>query len=180
MSIFARREIQTILNSYASIVGKKKLRQIIKALNIAGSETNEKRILESVTTAWEIAIVSAFAMCGNVEHESKISNGKRPDIFYRDQGISLLADVFAVSDDQQHKKNPADEFSSIIEKLWKDVGPRKGTLAWRIEAIDLPASAPTPPVLCWPLHLSSRRRPVNRGTLKRLALPPSNSPLKNK
>lgn len=173
MSIFARREIQTILDSYESIVGKKKLRQIITALNIEGSETNEKRVLESVSRTWEIAIISAFAMCGNIKHESKISNGKCPDIFYRDQDISLLADVFAVSDDQQHKKNPADEFSSIIQKLWRDLGPRKGTLAWRIEAIDLPASTPAPSVLCWPLHLSSRGRPINRGTLKRLALPPS-------
>jgi hypothetical protein len=175
MSIFARREIQKRLDAFASIVGKKKLRKVVKTLNIEGSKSNEKRLLESLATAWEVAIVSAFAASGDTKYEKEISNGKQPDIFFCDQGISLIADVVAVSDDQQHKKNPVDDFSAIIRKLWMELGPRKGSLSWRIEAVDLqPSVPPQNPALCWPLRLSSRLRPINRGSLKRIALPPSN------
>jgi hypothetical protein len=174
MSIFTRRGIQKRLDSFTSIVGKKKLRQIVQALNIEGSKSNEKGLLESLAIAWEVAIVSAFAEIGDTTYEREISNGKRPDIFFYDQGISLIADVVAVSDNQQHKKNPVDDFSTIIKRLWVDLGPSKGGLAWRVEGVDLsPSAVPQATSFCWPLHLSSKLRPINRGSLKRLALPPS-------
>lgn len=174
MSIFARREIQKRLDFFASIVGKKKLRQIIKALDIE-NKLNEKQFLESLAIAWEVVIVSAFVETGDTKYERKISNGKKPDIFFCDHGVSLIADVLAVSDDQQHKKNPVDGFSTIIKKLWVDLGSPKGGLAWRVDAVDLsPSVTPQTTSFCWPLHLSSRLRPINRGSLKRLALPPAN------
>ena len=174
MSIFTRREIRKRLDSIASIVGKKKLRRIVQTLNIEGSKSNEKRLLESLATAWEVAIVYSFAASGDTKYEKKISNGKQPDIFFCDQGISLIGDVVAISDDQQHKKNPVDDFSDIIRKLWMELGPRKGSLSWSIEAVDLQPSVPQQnPGLCWPPHLSSRLRPINRGSLKRIALPPA-------
>jgi len=174
MSIFVRREIKKSLDYFVSIAGKSKVRQIVKALNIEGSTSNEKRLLESLATAWEVVIISAFAEIGDTKYEKKISNGKRPDIFFCDRGVSLVADVVAVSDDQQHKKNPVDDFSTIIKRLWVDLGPSKGGLAWRVEGVDIsPSTAPQSTSFCWPLHLSSRLRPINRGSLKRLALPPS-------
>lgn len=175
MSIFTRREIQKRLDSFTSIVGKKKFRQIVETLNIEGSKLNEKRLLESLAVAWEVVIVSAFAEIGDTKYEREISNGKKPDIFFCDQRGSLVADFVTVSDDQQHKKNPVDDFSTIIKRLWVDSGPPKGGLAWRVEAIDLSPSATAQTIsFCWPLHLSSRLRPISRGSLKRLALPPSN------
>ncbi len=166
MSIFARREIRERLNSFTRIVGKKKLSQIVRDLNIEGNTSNNKRLLESLAVAWEVVIVSAFCELGNTKYEMKISNGKRPDFFFCDRGVSLIGDVLTVSDDQQHKKNPVDEFSTIIGNIWKDLGPQKGSLSWRVEGVDLkPPSAPKTASFWGPFHLSSR--------LKRLSLPPS-------
>lgn len=172
MSIFARREIQKRLNSFARIVGKKKLNQIVRDLNIEGNESNNKRFLESLAVAWEVVIVSAFAELGNTKYEIKISNGKKPDFFFCDHGVLLIGDVFTVSDEQQHKKNPVDEFSTIIGKIWKEFGLQKGSLSWRVEGVDLkPRSAPKTAGFWGPFHLSSKR-PINHGCLKRLTLPP--------
>ena len=174
MSIFARREIQERLNSFTRIVGKNKLSQIVRDLNIEGNKSNKKRLLESLAVAWEVVIVSAFTELGNTKYEMKISNGKRPDFFFCDRGVSLIGDVVTVSDDQQHKKNPVDEFSTIIGKIWKEFGLQKGSLSWRVEGVDLkPPSAPKTAGFWGPFHLSSRLRPINRGSLKRLSLPPS-------
>ena len=87
----------------------------------------------------------------------------------------MIGDVVAVSDDQQHKKNPVDDFSDIIRKLWMELGPRKGSFSWSIEAVDLQPSVPQQNPGFWrPFDISYRLRPINRGSLKRLALPPAN------
>lgn len=179
MSVFARREIQKRLHDISTIVGMKKLRSLIDALNVAGSESNENRFVESLSNAWEVVIVAAFAECGKVQYERKISNKKRPDIIFRDEEIELIADVFAVSDDAQHKKNPVNEFSTILRKLWMELGPRIGGLEWDVKGIDiLPKAHHSSPNLLnthedgFIPYLSSRLRPINQGKIKRLTLPP--------
>lgn len=174
MSVFARREIQKRLDTFSRIVGKKKLSQIVKLLNIQGSKSNNKRILKSLAVTWEVVMLSAFCESGETKYEKKISNGKTPDFFFRDHDLLLMGDVFTVSDDQQHKKNPVDEFSMIIGKIWREFGPQKGSLSWRVDSVDLkPPPAPRTPGAWGPLHLSSRLRIINRGPLTRLTLPPS-------
>jgi hypothetical protein len=174
MSIFTRRELQKRLNSLARVVGKKKLKRIVRDLNIEGNELNSKRYLESLAVAWETVVVSAFADLGDTKYEKKLSNGRRPDVFFRDQGVRLVADVVTVSDEQQHKKNPVEDFSAIINKMWRDSGLQKGSLSWRVEGVDLKQERVLPKIPgCWgPFHLSSRLRPINRRPVKRLALPP--------
>ena len=88
MSIFTRREIQKRLNAVARIVGKNKLNRIVRDLNIEGNKSNDKIFLEALAVTWEVVIVSAFTELGDTKYEMKISNGKRPDIFFCDQGIS--------------------------------------------------------------------------------------------
>jgi len=175
MSIFTRRELQKRMNSFAKVVGKRKLEQIVRNLNIEGNESNNKRYIESLAWAWEIAIVSAFADLGNTKYEKKISNGKRPDVFFNDQGVGLIADVVTVSDDQQHKKNPVEDFSNIIMNMWKDSGVRKGGLSWNVESVALKQETESHKIpSSWgPFILSSRLRPINRRPVKRLALPPA-------
>lgn len=172
--VFTRRAIQERLNTISKIVGKRKLRQIVKILNVEGNESNNKRILESLAWTWEVAVVASFCKLGNTKYEMPISNGKRPDIFFDDHEISLLCDVFTVSDDQQHRKNPVEEFSRILTEIWKKFGPEKGTLSWQVESIDI--NPPSPPKISapykGPIHLSSRLRPINRRALTRLLLPP--------
>lgn len=174
MSVFTRREIQERLNTFSRIVGKRKLNQIVKLLNIEGNKSNNKRILESLAVTWEVVVVSAFCESGDTKYEMKISNGKTPDFFFCDHGVSLIGDVVTVSDDQQNKKNPVEDFSRIIGEIWREFGPKKGSLSWRVESIDLePPSAPKSSVtFMGPFHLSSRLRPINRGSLTRLLLPP--------
>lgn len=180
MSIFTRRELQKRLNSFARVVGKKKLERIVRDLNIEGNKLNSKRYLESLAVAWETVIVSSFVDLGDTKYENTISNGKRPDVFFCDQGATLVADVVTVSDDQQHQKNPVEDFSAIITKMWRDSGLQKGSLSWSIEGVDLKVNpkqgraASKIPGYWGPFHLSSRLRPINRGSLKRLALPPVN------
>lgn len=174
MSIFTRREIQRRLNSLAPIIGRKKLTATIGGLNIEGNLTNEKRHLESLAKAWEVVIVSAFADLGNTQYEKRISNGKKPDVFFSEGSVSLIADIVAVSDDQQHKKNPVADFSDIITQLWKDYGPKNGGLSWYVGGVDLEQKDSTPktPGSWAPIHLTSRLHPINRRPVKRLTLPP--------
>jgi hypothetical protein len=173
MSVFTRREIQESLNTLSKIVGKKKLNRIVQLLNIAGNESNNKRTLECLATAWEVVILSAFCEIGDTKYEQKISNGKTPDFFFCDHGISLIGDVFMVSDDQQHKKNPAEDFSKIVGKIWREFGPHKGSYSSNIGSVDLdPPQASRPPGDWGPIHLSSKSRIISRGPVVRLALPP--------
>jgi len=175
MSIFTRRELQKRLNSLGGIVGKKKLERIVRDLNVEGNEFNSKRYLESLAVAWEVVIVSAFVELGGTKYEKRMSNGKRPDILFCNGGATLVADVVTVSDEQQHKKNPVEDFVAVIMKMWRASGLQKGGLSWRVEGVDLELKADTPePRSSWgPLHLSSRLRPINRHPVKRLALPPA-------
>ncbi len=174
MAIFTRREIQKRLCSFKRIAGKRKARQIVNLLNMDSKKPNEKRHLESLAAEWEIVVVSAFAELGTTKHEKLISNGKRPDISFTDHDISLMCDVFAVSDAQQDQKNPIDEFGEIVRRNWNKYGPQRGGLGWRVEAVDLkpPKSPSTQPPSWNPIHLSSRLRPINRGSITRLMLPP--------
>jgi len=154
LPIFSRREIQKCIDSVSPIIGRRKLKPIITALNIAGKDSNEKRHIECLSNIWEVVVLSLFPQSGVLKYEIPISNGKTPDINYHDDQISLIGDIFAVSDDQQRKKNPADEFSNIILKMKKKFGPKNGGLFWRIESIDI--------------------KTKNGLTVKRLALPPLN------
>lgn len=173
MSIFTRRTIQNKLNSLVSIVGKRKLRQFVRGLNIEGNVLNNKKYLESLAITWEVVILSAFSELGDTKYEKKISNGKKPDIFYCDKGVTLIADVFTVSDDQQNKKNPVEAFSIIVMDIWRDSGLHKGGLSWRVEGVELKQKEIKPKTRGWdPIHLSYRLRPINRRPIKRLALPP--------
>jgi hypothetical protein len=175
MSIFTRREIQGRIDSLVEVVGRKKLRQIVNKLNIKGNESDSQRFVESIAAVWEIVILSAFARSGEIKYEMKISNGRTPDFLFSRQGVSFIGDVFAVSDYEQHKKNPAEEFFAIVVQLWGDFGFKGGGLSYRIEAIDI---GPPPPAensgFLWPLHISSRLHVINRGPVKRLLLPPVN------
>ena len=136
MLIFTRREIQEKLNIFSRIVGKRKLSQVVKLLNVEGNKSNNKRILESLAATWEIVVVSAFCESGNTKHEMRISNGKRPDFFFCDHGVSLIGDVVTVSDDQQNKKNPVEDFSRIVMEIWGEFGPKQGTYSWHVDSID--------------------------------------------
>jgi len=82
MSIFTRREIKKRIDSIASIVGKKRLRRVVQTLNIEGSISNEKRLIESLATAWEVAIVSAFAASGDTKYEKKYQMEKSLTSFF--------------------------------------------------------------------------------------------------
>jgi hypothetical protein len=167
MSIFTRRKIQESLNTLSKIVGKRKLNQIVKLLNIEGTESNDKRIVESLATAWEVVILSAFCDVGKTKYEQKISNGRTPDFFFCDHEISLVGDVFMVSDDQQHNKNPVEDFSNIVRKIWRESGPQKGSYSWKIGKVDL-----EPPKTPRPLDFWDPIRSARRESLVRLTLPP--------
>ncbi|WP_321419666.1 hypothetical protein [uncultured Desulfobacter sp.] len=152
MPIFSRREIQKCIDSVSPIIGRRKLKHIITSLNIAGKDSNEKRHIECLSNIWEVVVLSLFSHSGVLKYEVPISNGKKPDINYHNDQISLIGDIFAVSDDQQRKKNPADEFLNIILKMKRKFGPKNGGLFGRIESIDI--------------------KTKNGLTVKRLALPP--------
>jgi hypothetical protein len=130
MSIFTRRDIQKRLDSFANVIGKGKLTQIVKRLNMEGNELNTQRLLESLAATWEVVIMSALVESGDTEYEKTISNGKTPDFFFSCKGVLLMGDIFMTSDDQQHKKNPATEFSFVIGQLWRDFCFRSGGLSW--------------------------------------------------
>lgn len=123
---------------------------------------------------WEIVVMSAFCELGDTKYEAKISNKKTPDLFFSKRDVSLIGDIFTVSDDQQHKKNPVEDFSKIVGELWREFGPTNGSFSWRVESIALkpsPISKPHAPAMRH-LHLSSGLRPIGRGSLTRLLLPP--------
>jgi hypothetical protein len=173
MSVFTRRQLQRRLNSLAGVIGKRKLGRIVRDLDIQGNTSNQKRYVESLGVAWEVVIVSAFVSLGDMTYEKRISNGKKPDVFFHDGRVNLLADVVTVSDDEQHRKNPVEHFSSIIREMWRGAG-LKGGISWRVDAINLEQKKTMPNTPgCWgPLHLSCRLHPISRRPIKRLALPP--------
>jgi hypothetical protein len=173
MSIFTRREIQKRLNILSTIVGRNKLTQSVKRLNVEGNASNENRILESLAEAWEVVIVAAFCETGDTKYEMKISNEKTPDIWFHNCDTSLIGDVFTVSDEQQSKKNPADEFSRILYEIWKEVGPQKGDFSYRVGNIDIkPSQAQVKPIGSPLLHISSSGKIIRSGSSVRLTLPP--------
>jgi len=165
MSIFKRRDLQEALASFERCVGNERLRQTLKTLNLQGSPKNEKRVIEALAHTWEVMLISSLSKVGSLVYERVISNGKRPDFMLESKELSMIGDIASISDDQQHIKNPTEDFSSILRQLFQDYGPSTGSLSWTINSIDLVPCRPFSGPLQW-------GGGIRQGTITRLTLPP--------
>jgi hypothetical protein len=165
MSIFKRRDLQEALESFERCVGNERLRQTLKTLNLQGSPKNEKRVIEALAHTWEVMLISSLSKVGSLVYERVISNGKQPDFTLESKELSMISDIASISDDQQHIKNPVEDFSSILRQLFQDYGPSTGSLSWTINSIDLVPCRPFSGPLQW-------GGGIRQGTITRLTLPP--------
>ena len=136
MPVFSRRSIQKALNEVNALMPSRQFKHLIELLNVEGSKANEKRYAETISATWEIMIIAAFLKSQTLEYEAKISNGKNPD-FRLIGEIPLMGDISTVSDDQQHIKNPVDQFRRLLAMLWKESHCQLGGISWRVESVDL-------------------------------------------
>jgi len=91
-----------MLDENAAWMPHKPLQEQVRTLNSSKKPS-------PLATIWEVAVLNALSKIVKVEHEPDL--GSRPDIIYRANGETVIADVRAVSDRERHRANPVDELN---------------------------------------------------------------------
>ena len=113
MAIFSRRDVQAMLNWLAGSLSPKQLEILVGKLNHGDPD-------EILSTAWEVAILSAFRQIGRIEYERDFGGEKVPDVFFQmgESGkYELLTDITTVSDAHAHDTNAYEEFCEAIRRF---------------------------------------------------------------
>lgn len=105
--LFSRRTIQRMLDENAAWMPLEKLREQVDALN----DPKEPFPLAKI---WEVAVLNALSKIVEIQHEPNLSS--RPDIVYRLNGETVIADVRAISDRNRHRRNPVEELNDEFER----------------------------------------------------------------
>lgn len=116
--IFARRAIQNRLNELRSAMGDDVVNKLVRRLNKPGTDR--------LSAMWETVIYHAFSQHGKIEAERKLSTGRCPDVYFKAQGIEVLADIATVSDANLEEQNPISELLDLIERAKTKLGYDSG------------------------------------------------------
>jgi hypothetical protein len=112
MAIFARRQIQKMINSLAPNISHREIRKIVDALN--------RNNPQSLDAEWELAVLFGLANQGRVGHETDLGGARRADIYFCRGGTTpfeFLADVTCVSDAGLYTQNPSEFLASEFTRL---------------------------------------------------------------
>jgi hypothetical protein len=124
--IYTRRTIQRCLQELA-FIPEEGMRKLVDRLNDVPTAR--------LPTMWEVVILHALSLLGQLEYEKPYSTGKQPDVTFSDgKGLEFVADITCVSDDGLDDNNPVREFSEALEACKKRLGLPAGGLSLRVEA----------------------------------------------
>ncbi|WP_313809357.1 hypothetical protein [Sphingobium sp.] len=98
-----------MLKQLRPIMTSKAYAQLVKRLNEPGPGR--------LPAVWEATVMGQLAVMGTLAIETKLPNGKRPDIhFAAPDGFAFIADITTISDRGVDLRNPIDQFNKIIEE----------------------------------------------------------------
>lgn len=113
--MFARRAVQRLIDEVRPLLGAGAIGSLVNRLNRAGAD--------QLAAMWEVAVLASLAKRGNVDVESGIQSGRRPDVrFSLTDTLSFTADITVVSDDGIEDQNPVRAFCDIIEQMKTRLG----------------------------------------------------------
>lgn len=106
--VLSRRVIQRLLDKSLSFSSQAQAKDLCRRLN--------KGNREALDAEWELIVFTALASIGKVEYE-RPGERTRPDIHFRSQTLSFVADVRTVSDQNYDRENPLRELIDEVHQI---------------------------------------------------------------
>lgn len=141
--IFSRRALQRRLKELRAGIGDEAVNGIVARLNLPGKDR--------LAAMWEVVVLHGLAKCGQLASEQPLPSGRRPDVWFQNAQLSVVADITTASDEGLDKNNPYSRLSEIIERA-------KGKLGLPIGGVDI--------------RVHSKTQESGRGKRTLLKLPP--------
>ena len=127
MALFARRFLQRVLHESKAYLSSKQRQAICKLLNTVHNNY--------LATEWELVIVHALNGLGSLQYEPEFEGTSRPDVmFTAADGLTVVADIAAVSDRGIHQQNPFDKLQEEFFRLQKRHGVLHGGFDVRVNS----------------------------------------------
>lgn len=128
MAIFSRRTMQRLIIENSVFTGRKDLREQVDKLNL------EKNTLpkDAISAEWEIIILNVLDKVGKVSHHEKFAGTKKPDIYFKLNNDSFVADIVSVSDEGKNKQNPVEELNDWLDRTVAEFGYSPNNFELRI------------------------------------------------
>src|SRR5438552_17661 len=115
--IFARRALQRRLDELRKVLPSAVVAGWATRLNVPGRDR--------LSAMWEVAVIHALSKLGEVEVETALASGRRPDVAFSGS-TAFVADVTAVSDEGLDDANPFSELLGEIERAKSKLGLQIG------------------------------------------------------
>lgn len=118
MAIFSRRTIQRLINDNSLFTARKDLKEQVKKLNL------EKNIpqRDAISAEWEIIILNVLSQVGKVTHPAKFAGTTEPDVYFKRNNCSVVADIVSISDEGKNMQNPVEELNDWLDKTVAEFG----------------------------------------------------------
>ncbi len=128
MGIFRRRIIQRELESLrGTVIPADRAKDLIAKLN--------SRRRQSISSEWEVVLAGSLSRVAEVHYEQAMGS-VRPDLRVRFESdgrdMEFVADILAVSDEENNKRNPADFFFEEFRRVAAKAGLTNGGFDIRI------------------------------------------------
>jgi hypothetical protein len=124
--IFARRAIQRRLDELRPTLGAHVVSQLAARLERTGKDR--------LAAMWEVVTLHGLSSLGTLQHEVRLETGRKPDIYFETDNISITADVTTVSDEGLHEQNPANTLSELIHREQGRLGLPVGGVHLQIDS----------------------------------------------
>lgn len=124
--IFARRAIQRRLDELRPTLGVDAVSQLAARLEKTGKDR--------LAAMWEVVTLHGLSSLGTLQHEVPLETGRKPDIYFETDDISITADVTTVSDEGLHEQNPANTLSDLIQREQGRLGLPLGGVYLQIDS----------------------------------------------
>lgn len=140
--IYQRRALQRRLKELRDVLDVEVIEKLAERLNHVGKDR--------LAAMWELVALHGLSKCGLLKVEVALASGQRPDVFFVQGTLRLIADVTVVSDEGLDKENPFHELHQLIESAKSKLNLPIGGLDLRIRSKDERGKRGTRTVLLLP------------------------------
>jgi hypothetical protein len=126
ITLFARRTLQQLLSSNATVLNRTQLQRHVDALN------DVSRI--SLPTEWEVAIIHALSQIATVKYEPNLGGSSRVDVYCETfrESLTFAAEITTVSDQGYEQENPLRKFGDLLIEIARSYDIDPGMLSYEV------------------------------------------------
>ncbi|HTF98928.1 MAG TPA: hypothetical protein VL995_22515 [Cellvibrio sp.] len=114
MPILSRRTVQRLISENSAFMPLDALSNLVDKLN--------REDTQSLDALWEVIIFNLLSKIGLVEYEAVHNGSSRPDVYFQNEYVELVADITCISDKDQIKNNDVSYFHRELNRVAKKVG----------------------------------------------------------